>query len=128
MDSTLTLIEAILGGYLAAIALQFALGYLITREGRGILMTGDCLSSVYYMQLGLSWMLSAAVGAIVALHFFPLAPMGIIMSVGVSALLAMVLIRSHRKAPHQQTAGASLLLMICIAAGCAFTCFLHLKG
>ena len=122
------LVEAIFGGYLAALVTLYALGFLITREGRGVLMRGDCMSPVYYTQLGLSWMVAGAAASVIVLHFFPAAPMGIVLVTGVAFLLATSLVRSHRKAPQQQTLGASILLVLCIAAGCAAGCALRLKG
>ncbi|SEB56095.1 hypothetical protein [Terriglobus roseus] len=119
---------AVIGGYLAAIVTHFGLGFLITREGRGPLMRGDCMSPLYYMQLGLSWMLSGAVGADVSLLISPLAPMGFVMVTCTGFLLAASLVRSHRKAPHQQTAGASVLLLLCLALGCTTSCLLFPKA
>lgn len=119
---------AVIGGYLAAIATHFALGFLITRESRGLLMQGDCMSPLYYMQLGLSWMLAGAAGAAVSLLISPLAPMGLVIVTCTGFLLAVALVRSHRKAPHQQTAGASVLLLLCLVIGCTTSCLLFPKA
>ena len=115
---------AVIGGYLAAIATHFALGFLITRESRAVLLQGDCLSPLYYTQLGLSWMLAGAAGAAVSLLISPQAPMGMVLVTCTGFLLAASLVRAHRKAPHQQTAAASLLLLLCLAIGCTTTCLL----
>jgi hypothetical protein len=115
---------AVIGGYLAAIATHFGLGFLITREGRGLLMQGDSLSALYYMQLGLSWVLAGAAGAAVCLLISPLAPMGLVMVTCTGFLLAVSLVRAHRKVPHQQTPGASILLLLCLAIGCTTSCLL----
>jgi apolipoprotein N-acyltransferase len=115
---------AVLGGYFAAVATHFGLGFLITRESRTLLMRGDCMSPFYYMQLGLSWVLAGAAGAAVSLLISPLAPMGTIMVTCTGFLLAASLVRAHRNAPHQQTGFASVLLLLCLATGCTASCLL----
>ncbi|AFL87366.1 hypothetical protein Terro_1045 [Terriglobus roseus DSM 18391] len=118
---------AVIGGYLAAIATHFGLGFLITRESRAVLLQGDCMSPLYFTQLGLSWMLAGAAGAAVSLLIFPATTLGMVMVTCTGFLLAASLVRAHRKAPHQQTPVASVLLLLCLAIGCTTSCLLFPK-
>ena len=122
MGAALIPFLAVVGGYLVAVAMHFGLGFLITREGRGILMSGDCMSPAYYTQLGLSWMLAGAAGGAVVLLISPVEPMGMVLVTCTGVLLIASLLRAHRKAPNQHTVGASVLLLLCIAIGCAASC------
>ncbi len=122
-----TAFASILSGYVAAVAVHILFGFLITREGRGVLMEGDRMSRAYYLQLGLSWTVAGAVGAFVSLNFFSEMPMAGVSLTAVAALLCFSLVRLRNKVPHQQTIGDTVLLLLCVLAGCVFPACLHLS-
>jgi 4-amino-4-deoxy-L-arabinose transferase-like glycosyltransferase len=122
-----TAFAGIVFGYLAAIAVHILLGLLITREGRGVLTEDSRMSRAYYTQLGLSWVVAAAAGACTGLLFFSKMPGAAITPVAIAALLCFAMIRARTKAPHQQTAGDTLLLMLCVLVGCAIPAYLQLS-
>ena len=109
--------EAILGGYVAAVFAHLILSYLITREGRGVLMTGTGMSRAYYLQLGVCWMVAGAVGSAVTLQVFPDMPMAVVSLATVAGMLCLSLVRLRNKVPHQQTLGDTLLLLLCVLVG-----------
>ena len=114
-------------GYLAAVAVHILLGLLITREGRGVLTEDSRMSRAYYTQLGLSWAVAGAAGACTALLFIAKMPMAAITLTAIAGLLCLAMIRARSKAPHQQTVGDTLLLMLCVLVGCAIPAYLQLS-
>ncbi len=88
---------------------------LVTRLGRKVLMSGDCVSSVYTLLLCLIWFASAAVGAYVCFNMSPLAPYGpIIFPLLLAVASVAVVFRNVRQLPGQQSlsATAGVFLMI----------------
>ncbi|MEZ2348455.1 hypothetical protein [Terriglobus sp. RCC_193] len=122
-----TAFAGIVFGYLAAITVHILLGLLIAREGRGVLTDGARMSRAYYTQLGLSWVVAGAAGACVGLIFLSELPMAAITLTAIAALLCFAMIRARNKAPHQQTAGDTLLLMLCVLVGTAVPAYLQLS-
>jgi len=122
-----TAFAGIVLGYLAAIAVHLVLGFLITREGRGVLTDGSRMSRAYYTQLGLSWIVAGAVAACTGLYFFSTMPMAAVTLAAIAALLCFAMIRARNKMPHQQTIGDTVLLMLCVLVGCAIPAYLQLS-
>ena len=114
-------------GYLAAVVTHILLGLLITREGRRVLTDGPRMSRAYYTQLGLSWVVAGAAGACVGLLFLSEMPMAPIMLTAIAALLCLMMIRARYKAPHQQTAGDTLLLILCVLVGFVVPAYFQLS-
>ncbi|SDF51093.1 hypothetical protein [Terriglobus roseus] len=114
-------------GYLAAIAVHLVLGFLITREGRGVLTEGSRMSRAYYLQLGLSWIVAGAVAACTGLYFFSTMPLAAVTVAAIAALLCFAMIRARNKMPHQQTLGDTVLLMLCVLVGCAIPAYMQLS-
>ena len=122
-----TAFAGIVLGYLAAIAVHLVLGFLITREGRGVLTDGSRMSRAYYTQLGLSWIVAGAVAACTGLYFFSTMPMAAVTLAAIAALLCFAMIPARNKMPHQQTIGDTVLLMLCVLVGCAIPAYLQLS-
>lgn len=114
-------------GYLAAIAVHLVLGFLITREGRGVLTEDSRMSRAYYMQLGLSWIVAGAAAACTALYFFSTMPLAAVTLAVIAVALCLAMLRARNKAPLQQTIGDTVLLMLCVLVGFAIPAYLQLS-
>ena len=125
MYGFVAVLEAIVGGYVVAVGMHFFLSYLMTREGRGVLMTGTGMSRAYYLQLGLCWMVSGAAAAAVALAVFPAMPMAGVSLSAIAGMLCLALTRLRNKVPHQQTLGDTLLLLLCVLVGLGVPAYLR---
>ena len=119
-------VRAILGGYISAVAVHILLTYLMTREGRGVLMAGDGMSRAYYLQLGLCWMVTGAVGVTLPLMVFPTMPMSVVSLVVVTVMLGLTLFRLRNKVPHQQTVADTVLLLLCMLVGTGVSSYIQL--
>lgn len=123
----ITAFAGIVLGYLAAIAVHLVLGFLITREGRGVLTDGSRMSRAYYTQLGLSWIVAGTAAACTALYFFSTMPLAAVTLAVIAMLLCFAMLRAQSKAPHQQTIGDTVLLMLCLLVGFAIPAYLQLS-
>ncbi len=109
------IIGGIAAGYFTALAVQLALGLLITHEGRGLLMSGECMSRLYYVQLALSWFLSAAAAGVVV-TMVSQAP-GLAVAGILAVVLVLLQIRNAVKMKQQQPLLITVVLCGCITLG-----------
>ncbi len=89
---------------------------LVSRLGRKVLMSGDCVSSVYTVLLCLIWCASSAIGAYVCFGMSPLPPYGPITFPLLLAIVSVIIVlRNTRQLSGQQsisaTAGISLMIV-----------------
>ena len=121
------IVEALLAGYAAAIAVYMGLLFLITRLGRRLLMNADSSVRTTYTALHAgTWCLAAASGAYVCCGMAPLAPYG---NVGfpfcLAIVLVLILLRNFRQLPGQMS-GMALILNLCgIVGGTAAALYAH---
>ena len=90
--------------------------FVVTRLGRKVLMSGDCVSVAYTLLLLLVWFVSSTVGAYVCFSMSPLAPYGPITFPLLPAFASgVVVLRNARHLPGQQsffaTAGVTLVIL-----------------
>lgn len=127
MGIFIPVIESLLGGYLAAVAVQLVLSLVITRLGRKALMNDDAMSGTYYLLLALSWIISAAAGGFVAAGTAPFGPAGpYIFSVLLAIILIAVLVRNHMDTRHQQSPQVNATVYTCIVVGAVGGSLVHL--
>ncbi len=120
------IVEALLAGYLAAIAIYMGLLFVVTRLGRRVLMQDSSVRLTYTVLHAATWCLAAVAGTYVCCGMSPLAPYG---SIGFPLCLAialtLVLLRSFHQLPGQMSAVALALNLCGIFAGTMAALYAH---
>ena len=118
--------EALLAGYVAAIAVYAALLFAITRLNRRVLLNGSRIRWTYTALHAAVWCVAALAGAYVCCGMAPLPPYGFIgFPVCLAIALTVVLVRGFRQLPGQMSAGALLLNFVGIAGGTTLALLAH---
>ena len=120
------IVEALLAGYFAAIAIYMVLLFLLTRLGRRVLLDDSRARWTYTALHAGSWCLAAIGGAYVCCGMSPLPPYG---NIGfpfcLAVALTLVLLRSFRQLPGQMSAMALILNLGAILAGTTAALYAH---
>ncbi|WP_419806269.1 hypothetical protein [Terriglobus sp.] len=120
------IVEALLAGYVAAIAVYMGLLFLITRLGRRVLLNDSTASWTYTALHAGTWCLASVTGAYVCCGMSPLPPYG---NIGFPLCLAvgltLVLLRSFRQLPGQMSALALILNLGGILGGTVAALYAH---
>ena len=91
---------------------------LLTRLGRKVLMNGDCVSNTYTVLLCVTWFAASTVGAYLCCSMSPLTPYGPVLLPALLAVLSgLVVLRTMKQLPGQQTLSATAAVALMIAAG-----------
>ena len=120
------ILEALVAGYFAAIAVYMALLFLLTRLGPRVLMQDNRVGMTYTALHAATWCLAAVIGAYICCGMSPLSPYGNIgFPLCLAIALTLVLLRSFRQLPGQMSPMALTLNLCAILAGTFAALYAH---
>lgn len=112
--------EALIAGYVAAVAVYMLLMLLLTRLGRRVLISNSRPRWIYTALHAATWCLAALAGGYICCHLSPIAPWGLVgFPLCLTLALTFVLLRSFRQLPGQMSGAALALNFLGILAGTA---------
>jgi hypothetical protein len=130
MGIVISVFEALVVAYAVAIGLQLVLGFLVTRLGRGILLSdGSRVNSTYLGLLAVAWVVSSTSGSFMAVRFCPFEGAGPIIFALLSGLMLIwVVTRNRKDSPHRQSITSHILFSASILVGSALGYLLYSRG
>lgn len=110
--------EALVAGYLVAVAVYLALLFLITRLSQRTLIHNHKARPAYLALHAAAWCLAAFAGTYYCSTMSPLPPYGMLgFPIFLAILFALVLLRAFRQMPGQMSAMALILNLVALCGG-----------